>query len=613
MASRLLDDSILDVPAGPDRLQQIHDPSLTDYFSDILPAIGTGLQLNAESYAGLPGDIEDLAYAGEILSKKYGGASPEELDAERKANATGRVFPNTEDVHQGITQLAANMPAVVSADSGIGAYRAAMTPVEPWQPKTGLGRGIQTVASMIGPGAIRHFTRDVITPLIGSEIGAEIGQGMGPEEEQLLSAGGGIAGGPISERAKRVAVTRVRGGPATPEQLRRLQTLDREGIPLTGGQALDSEGLRYTEVGPFASRPASVKDAQLRAFTNAALQRVVPNTAFDIADDVTMRTLDEQLGAEYDNLVRDNNGIVMDPDLQRRLTDIGVAHERAMGGPTNDSVAHFYERIRAAAEQNGTVIPPDIFQQINTELSQEIQRLRSSPQHAIQVQALREMRDGMYGALERHGQPEIADRAQDLARRYRNFKTIEKSLVGASGETAYGFITPEKLGQAVRSRDDAASYTQGRGEFDDLVKAGSGIKALPNSGTAARALPYLLAGGGAASQLTDIGSQLLDKHPIAALGTAAAMAAPTAASTYLNYTPVRTSIVNRARGVNPAYLEPMQMPPILGMSQRNMEYEAPAPVEEEPEEQSFLGNDYPVPVDLVDPADVLRRRGLRYG
>jgi hypothetical protein len=99
------------------------------------------------------------------------------------------------------------------------------------------------------------------------------------------------------------------------------------------------------------------------------------------------------------------------------------------------------------------------------------------------------------------------------------------------------------------------------------------------------------------------------------LATAAGgAAAPFATSSYVASRPVRTSIVNRATGTNPAFFSPMQMPPVFGMSQRGLD--GPVPVEippQEDEKQSMLGNDYPVPVDLVDPADVLARRGLRYG
>jgi hypothetical protein len=99
----------------------------------------------------------------------------------------------------------------------------------------------------------------------------------------------------------------------------------------------------------------------------------------------------------------------------------------------------------------------------------------------------------------------------------------------------------------------------------------------------------------------------------------------------LNARPVQTTTVNRAAarpttGVNagldvvqgnssrPDYFAPMNLVPLLHEGVDDpVPVELPLPPDERGQQQSMLENDYPVPVDLTDPADILRRRGLRYG
>jgi hypothetical protein len=606
--------------ATDEELQAIADPSWWDSVKEILPSIGSGVRLNVSSYPGAAGDISDLVSAGERLTSKWGGASPEELQRQREADARNRVLPNTEDVNTALATLATNAPAAFSADSGLGAVEAAVAPVEPWHPKTGLGKGIETITSMIGPGALSHIGRDIIAPLIGSEVGAKVGEQLGPEEAQLLSATGGLAGGPLDEAAKQVA-TRTFRGPRNPEAATTMRTLQgtdvpltqeapnardermrrlaEEGVDVTGGQALGSEMVKRLEAGPYSTKGGAINEQQARQLTAAALRSAGINA--DVASPEVMSAAQNQFGADYQDLIRQNNGIVMDPALQNELVDIGTRFEDLKGTAAGTAVEKFFDRIVNSAAQHGGVIPPDVFNVIHSELAATIRSASKSPELSTMAEALRGMQDALYDTMGRNGQPDVQAAAQDLNNRYRNFKIIEKSVGGAGEEVSFGLVSPGKL-RAELERRDPSGYAQGRGDLTQLARDAQSLTPMPVSGTGAQL---------ASSGLSGLATTMAVNMPLSGV---------------LTSRPVRTAIVRRATGEHQAFTNPMRLPPIIGMSQQGMlpmpVDAAPASVNPDavfaptppaPDKQSLLENDYPVPVDLVDPADVLRRRGLRYG
>lgn len=546
------------------------------YGSDIAQSALSSPRIGLESIPATGGDVYDLL---NTIYSTIGGATAPEQEKIYQDIEKDRLLPNS---------------AEVEAVSG-----------PHYQPKTMAGRFIQDLGATVTGGGGRHFFTENVVPTIGGEAGGAAGEMVGGRAGQAI---GTIAGGSVNAGLE--PVRRVMS--ATPEERQRLvRTLQGEDITLTGGQATGSERMQQLEVGPYANRPKSVADQQSREFTRAALRRA--GIVADNADDTVMSAAQDNFGREYDNLVRANNGVVMDPTLQNSLIDIGTQFERLKGtSAAGSAVEHYFNRIADASQQNGGVIPPDVFQQIHSEISADLRASRNSPELAVQSAALRDMQDAMFDTISRNGQPHIADSARDLNRRYRNFKIIEKSLAGAGVESAYGRITPAKLGQAVRAAESNATYTQGRGEFDDLVKAGTLLNPLPNSTSAGRIIPYAV-GSGLASGIGAAGSQLMAGNTPGALltagGTLAGATLPFVPGAVLNARPVRTSIVNRATGTRPDYFAPMTLAPLLH------EGTEPVPVEPPPDEQSMLLNSdtMPAPVDLVDPRDILRRRGLPYG
>jgi hypothetical protein len=259
-----------------------------------------------------------------------------------------------------------------------------------------------------------------------------------------------------------------------------------------------------------------------------------------------------------------------------------------------------------------------VFQAIHSEMSADLTRLRNSPEMAQEAIGIRDMEGALFDALGRSNNPDVAAQAQALNRQYRNFKILEDAMYSTSADAARGIVTPAALAMAVKRSESKAGFTQGRSDFADLANAGSSLmKDIGNTGSGGRAGMAAM-GGGVAAGL----GMLMSGQPMAgaaAVGSSlAAPFVPMGISRAVTSQPVRTSLVSRRAGDAPSYWEPLAIqaasPAVnLGIGQRASEPPVPVEPPEDPEQQSMLENDYPVPVDLTDPADILRRRGLRYG
>ena len=264
-----------------------------------------------------------------------------------------------------------------------------------------------------------------------------------------------------------------------------------------------------------------------------------------------------------------------------------------LGSLLGGAVDPYQEALRA---NGGSVIPPDVYQQIHSELSADIRSLGSDPSRAIEAAALGDIQDALYDTIGRNGQPEVQAAARQLNNRYRNFKIVQKSVGGAGEGVSFGLVSPEKL-RAELERRDPAAYSQGRGDFAQFVRDTQSLTPLPITGTAAQ-----LTG----SSLTGLAH--------------AGMVAPI--SSLVTSNPVRTSLVRRAVGDHPDAFNYMQAPPIINQGLQAGEDDGynPLPIDMAPIAIEPEAPEPPVPVDegmldpkLKDPRDMLRRYGLNYG
>lgn len=506
-------------PVAPARPAQ--PPGWGDTAIDAAKAIPRGIRKGYEGLGGLGGDVYDLEVSGAGKLAKWLGASPETL-AEIEAARGKSWLPSSAEVAEKVTNP-------VLGEAG--------------QPTTRTGKVLQTAASML-PGIGRtSFTRAVVAPTVGMEAGSEIGKRFGNETAGRLIGGfaGGAAPGGFTK-----GVTRN----VTPERSAQVRTLANEGVSLTGGQASGSKALQYMEAGPFEGKAAGIAEQQGEELSAANLRRAGINA--DRATPEVLHAAQEDFGRQYENLVAQNRGIQLDPTLEHDLLDNVTSYERLKGQAAAPAVNQYFGRISDAAQANGGVIPPDVFQSIRSDIAADLGRLRKGQGNGETIAALRNFQDSLYGSLERNGQPEVAAASRDLNNRYRNFKTIEKAMGGAGEDTSRGLITPGKMRTAVES-GDKTGYVQGRGDFADLARAAEGtMKPLPQSGSMARAMPYVVAGA-----MGTAGHQLMSGQTLAALGTVGTTALPWAGSKLLTSRPVRTSIVREAAGQPLPLLDPV--------------------------------------------------------
>lgn len=418
-----------------------------------------------------------------------------------------------------------------------------------YQPKTAVERGLHTAGELApnlllpGMGGMRGVVEGVIAPAAGAEAGGAIGEKLGyPNTGRAI---GGLGAALLPGGATRM----IAGPELQGERGRLVQLLGQEGVDLTAGQASGRKALQYAEAGPFNTKPAGIAEQQGEQFNRAALQRAGINA--DRATPDTIQDARDAFGAEYDNLIATTGGVPLDQQMAADLVTLVDDYHRLRSLPPNapTQINAIFQRISDAAHNSGGVIPTDVFQQLRSEISRSIRRLKDDP---TQSHALREFQDTLYDSIGRNAPPGTEAAWRDLNNRYRNFKIIEKSMTGAGEATAEGMITPPKLRTAVQNANPG-DYVAGQGDFADLARAGEvAMKPLPQSGTTPR--NYLLGtllGGGAAGGYGIDPMTILKGLPLAGI--------PPLVSAALTAGPVRRMLLSRVTGEQPHFNVPAAM------------------------------------------------------
>lgn len=420
-----------------------------------------------------------------------------------------------------------------------------------YTPQTDVERGIYTAGELTpnlllpGMGGVRGVVGGVIAPTAGAEAGGAIGSEFGyPNAGRAI---GGAAGSLVPGLG-----TRMLTGPTlTDERARLAQLLGNEGVDLTAGQVSGRKALQYREVGPYETKPGAVAEQQAGQFNQAVLRRAGIN-AEEATPGTVMQARDD-FGVEYENLIRQTGGLSLDQPMAADLINLVDDYHRLKALPNNapTQINSFFKRISDAAHTNGGVIPADVFQQLRSDISSSLRKLGSSD--PTQSHALREFQDTLYGTVGRNAPPGVEAAWRDLNNRYRNFKIIEKSMMGAGEATALGNITPQKLRGAVQNANPE-DYVAGRGDFADLARGGEAfMKPLPQSGTTPRAIAW----GGPALLSGEVFRRAaggdIKGAALALAGGAAASSVPAGLSSLLTSGPIRRALVNRLTGAHPHF------------------------------------------------------------
>jgi len=315
-----------------------------------------------------------------------------------------------------------------------------------------------------------------LTAAGGSEAAGQASKGEWYEPYARLA--GALAGSQIPSVAQR-AVTPL---PISQERQGLVNTLQNEGVDLTGGQVSGNNFLRNMESELGGNQAGNIMEQQGEQFTAAALRRVGSNA--NRADPQAIDEAFTRLGQQFDTLAARNN-LQPDPQIAATLAQAVQDYTALVPAASRAPVVQNLAQDILGAAQNGLTGPQ--YQAITSRIGRMARGAKRDPQ--LQ-QVLNNMRDALDDSMERSlqaaGSPDAGALAQ-VRNQYRNLMVVEQAATGAGENAAQGIISPSQLRNATVSKHGRRNYARGDGDFADLARAGEGImKPLPNSGTAGR-------------------------------------------------------------------------------------------------------------------------------
>ncbi len=374
---------------------------------------------------------------------------------------------------------------------------------------TGLVKaGLSPTAAVANRGG-RLLSMSGASALEGGALTAAQGFGQGQGlEDRLNKAKSGLAVGTIIGSALPGAASLVGNAvrrivsPLSTSSARQslVNTLEREGVDVTAGQATGSDALRYaeSEIGGAAAR--DLVERQSEQFTRAALSRAGVN-----ADRATPEVIDNaftRIGNQFDSLAT-RNTLKPDRKLQNDLVDTWRNYMSVT--PPNARVPIVADMMTDInnALKNGGSLDGKTYQSLRSRLDR-VARGSRDPELA---NTLRDIRSALDDGMERSiaaTNPKDLGGWRNARKEYRNMLVLEQAATGAGENAAAGLISPSALRNATVTKHGRRNYARGSGDFAELARAGEGVmKPMPQSGTAPRtairnmgaALPALLGAG----------------------------------------------------------------------------------------------------------------------
>jgi len=414
----------------------------------------------------------------------------------------------------------------------------------------GAGHGIVDTAAILVPaaGAARVATAagqggslaGRLTAAMAEQPAMQTAAGMvgGAVGEATDSPGLGTAAAvatPLVAALGRRAITPIHAQ-NSPGRAALVQAADREGIPLTAGQATGSRTLQNIESQleqlPLTSAPQrAIREEQQRQFIRAAMERAGEN-ATDTAP-ATLNAARDRIGTEI-GAIANRNTLQVTPQLEARLQQIEDSL-RFVPPESAQPVAARIEQLRgmvippptpppgtmAAGPLPNPTVPGASYRMLDSELGRSIRNTTDGDRRAALGQLREELRRAMDASISRRD-------AQDWARarrEYANLMVIANAAGRAGAGAAEGMMSPVALRQAL-DRSTGGGYVYGRGDLNELARVGQGLlRPPPDSGTAGRSYANALLTGGLASG--GAGAGALAGGPVgAAVGAGASLAMP---------------------------------------------------------------------------------------
>lgn len=483
------------------RREQKEQPKL-GAVADAARSAAAGVASGVAATVGVPGTIADAMKSalGAGLSKSYEmatGSSPR-FDA----GGVERFFASDAP-----PEIAAKQQSPFSGAALQGYASRATGGAIDYDPQTTAGEYAKTVGEFLPAAAIggvnpANLLRFGVVPGVTSEAAGQATKET--ELEPYARFAGAVAGGFMPGIAAK-AVTPL---PSNPTRANLAKFLDDEGVSLTAGQRTGSTKTRYTESVLGGSAADDFLEAQAEQFTQAILRRVGVDARR--ATPEVMSEAYEGIGRQFNELSA-KYAIVASPNLLKRLMQIRAKYKRdtpssAATGTIDDGLRDIVRWVR----QSGN-IPGQQYANLRSELGQVARaQNRTNPQTANAIRDVIEALDDAMEAGIKSVNVDDVGAWREVRRLYRNFLVVERAAAGAGEDAAMGLISPSQLRNATKTVHGARNYTQGKGDFADLARAGEALmKRPPQSGTQPRLSAAVgLPGGVSAGLGAGIGTAL---------------------------------------------------------------------------------------------------------
>jgi hypothetical protein len=271
---------------------------------------------------------------------------------------------------------------------------------------------------------------------------------------------------------------------------------EREGIPVTAGQATGSRFLKNLEGRleqlPFTgARQRARREGQQESFTTAAMRRT--GTAASDATPSTLNAIKSNVGGQIKEIAN-RNTLNVTPDFENQLTQI-EDNLRFLIKDVADPIRARIEQLRgmfqAPPASGGAplapgqtapnpVIPGASYRMMDSALGRSMRNTTDGDKR----EALGQLRQTIRAAMDNSISPEDAAAWRQANRDYANAKVIEDAMNSAGEAAATGRIPALSLRGAV-NRSTGSGYSSGRGDLNELSRIGQSVlRPPPDNGTA---------------------------------------------------------------------------------------------------------------------------------
>lgn len=487
---------------------------------DVARSVGSGLSTGTIGLAGLPGDAQMLMQgAGNWIGNKAReltgkpALTQEQQDA---LNAETRLpLPTSPDVQGAVTAATGFTP--YEPQTTAGQYARTAAEFVPGAAAMGIGGGIK--------GAVSSGLKYGVAPGLASEAAGQAAlKHLGPDYEAYARIMGALAGGGAASLGRSL----ITPNPVSPERAKMVKILQREGVSeLTPGQMSGKRSMRYTESELGGSKAANMMETQGEQFTRAALRRVGIDASR--ATPETLNRAYQGIGVRFETLSSRNN-LLPDQQFAKDLQDTLQWYAGRVAPPNRAPIVGQYAQEIGAVTSGGP-IRGEVYQSLRSRIAADARGMGDADAASTLRDLVNTLDDAMERTIQKYN-PDDLGGFREARSQYRNFLVIERAAVGAGEQAALGIISPAKLREAATGVGGRRGYALGRGELDELARAGNAVMLpMPDSGTASRVaaraafgIPALVGGG--------IGLQSGDTNELGVnwqgglVGAVAGMAAP---------------------------------------------------------------------------------------